>query len=170
MQFLPGTWIGEAQRQGSFLNGIARDLGYLDRQGHINPAHREQFLALRNNPRYSIWAGADYASHNLNALKRDGFLRNVSPAALARYAYLAHHEGLGGARSFLRGTGNDYVRAFRQNVSPANQARYLAANNNDVGRAYRNFLSDYVDGRVDVSRYMVDREGVAVPPTRSLLR
>ena len=170
MQFLPGTWIGEANRRGSFLNGVASRLGYLDRQGHLIPGRARQFLAIRNNPSASIWAGADYAAHNLAILQSQGFIRDQSPAALARYAYLAHHEGLGGARSFLRGAGNNYERAFRQNVSPAARARYLAANNNDTARAYRSFLSDYVDGRVDVTRYMTDRRGVVVPPTRSLLQ
>jgi hypothetical protein len=170
MQFLPDTWIGEAERSGSFLNGVARRLGFLDERGRMIPSQRRQFLAIRNNPSASIWAGADYAAHNLEILQRQGYVLNATPAAMARYAYIAHHQGLGGARSFLRGIGGDYVRAFRQNLSPANQARYLAANNNDISRAYRNFLSDYVDGRVDVTRYMVNRKGVVVPPTRSLLQ
>jgi hypothetical protein len=170
MQFLPGTWTDLAQRRGTYLNSVAARLGYLDRQGHLIPARTAQFLALRNDPTTSIWAAADYASHNLGVLRSQGYIRNESPAALARYAYIAHHEGAVGAQRFLRGDPAANEGKFYSNVPPAEQAQYLAANNNDRSRAYLDFYTHYVDGKVDVTRYMRNRAGIAAPPTRSLLR
>jgi hypothetical protein len=158
------------QRRGTYLNGVATRLGYLDGHGHLIPARAAELLALRNNPTTSIWAAADYAAHNLGVLGAQGYLLNTSPAALARYAYIAHHEGVVGAQRFLRGAPEANERKFRQNMQPADQARYLAANNNDRGRAYLDYYTNYVDGRVDVTRYMANRTGVAAPPTRSLFR
>ena len=170
-QFTSTTWTGEANRRGSFLNNVARSLGYLDDHGHLRSANARQFLALRNNPRLSIWAAADYAAHNLGILQSQGYIRNQSPAALARYAYLAHHEGLGGARSFLRGAMHINEATFLNNITrPADRARYLAAAGNDRNRAYRDYHSDLIDRSVDVTRYMINRDGVELPPTRSLYR
>jgi hypothetical protein len=170
-QFTAGTWIGEANRQGSFLNGVARNLGYLDDHGHLTSANSGRFLALRNNPRFSVWAAADYAAHNLSILRSQGYVRDESPAALARYAYLAHHEGLVGAQRFLRGERNVDERTFLNNVGrAADRARYLAAAGNDRNRAYRDFQADFVDRNVDVTRYMINRNGVQAPPTRTLYR
>ena len=170
LQFLPGTWTSLGERRGSYLNGVAARLGYLDGQGHLIPTRTAQFLALRNDPTISIWAAADYASHNLGVLRNQHYIRNESPAALARYAYIAHHEGVVGAQRFLRGDPAANERKFYSNVPRAEQARYLAANNNDRSRAYLDFYTHYVDGRVDVTRYMRNRAGITAPPTRSLLQ
>ncbi|QCI80046.1 hypothetical protein E6W36_12600 [Hankyongella ginsenosidimutans] len=49
-QFLDSTWIGEAQRPGTYLNGVAQANGWLTAQGRIAPQAREALLDLRFDP------------------------------------------------------------------------------------------------------------------------
>jgi hypothetical protein len=169
-QFLENTWIGNAERRGSYLNNRARELGWLDKNGRIAPAHRKEFLDLRFNATDSVNAALEYASDNIDYLRRRGLILDNSPAALARYAYIAHHEGPAGAAAYLRGeplqisddkwTGNI--------TSPKMRAKYLAANGNDRSAAYRAYMDDYIDGRIDPRHFMVDSTGVEVPSTGTL--
>jgi LysM repeat protein len=169
-QFLSGTWIGEATRAGGLLNQEAKALGLVNARNEV--VDRSALLAARNDGRLSVLAGADYAKHNLLALQRSGHMpADASPAAAAKYAYIAHHEGLGGARGFL--TGNmDYLRpgTFEANVPVKQRDAYLDAAGGDKNNAYRNWLSDYTDRNIDVTRFMGDAQGVSVPQVRSLYR
>lgn len=173
-QFLSGTWLGEARRFGSVLNQEARALGLVDANGRITNERR--LLALRTDPRLSILAGADYARTNLAALQRAGVMPagaspGASPGAVAKYAYLAHHEGPGGAIRFLRGDMAYVSRGtFDANVPRSQQGSYLGQAGGDMGQAYRNWLSDYMDRTIDIRRFMADPAGVSVPATRSLGR
>jgi LysM repeat protein len=169
-QFLTGTWIGEATRGGSLLNQEAKSLGLVDARNQV--VDRTALLQARNDPRLSVLAGADYARHNLTALRASGHISaDASPAAIAKYAYIAHHEGLGGARGFLNGE-MGYLRpgTFEANVPARQRADYLDAAGGDKGNAYRNWLSDYIDRNIDVTRFMGDAQGVSVPQVRSLYR
>lgn len=167
-QFLSSTWVGEATRSGSVLNQEAKAAGLVDANNRV--VDRAALLEARNDPRLSILAGADYARSNLAALRGDGRITDAtSPAALAKYAYLAHHEGLAGARGFLDGN-MSYLRAgtFDANVRGATATRYLEAAGGDMRQAYRNWLSDYTDRQIDVRNFMANPQGVEVPATRSL--
>jgi LysM repeat protein len=169
-QFLTGTWIGEATRSGSLLNQEAKSLGLINERNQV--VDRSALLAARNDPRLSVLAGADYAKHNLSALRASGHMpADASPAAVAKYAYIAHHEGLAGARGFLTGD-MSYLRAgtFEANVPARQRDDYLGASGGDKGNAYRNWLSDYIDRNIDVTRFMGDAQGVSVPQVRSLYR
>lgn len=167
-QFLSGTWLGEARRAGSLLNQEARALGLVDANNRVTSESR--LLALRTDPRLSILAGADFARTNLAALQRAGVMpAGASPGAIAKYAYLAHHEGAGGAIRFLRGDMAYVPRStFDANVPRSEQASYLRQAGGDMGQAYRNWLSDYMDRSIDIRRFMADPAGISVPTTRSL--
>ena len=167
-QFEPETWIGDAQRRGSYLNGRASELGWLDKNGRIAPAHRREFLDLRYNATDSINAALDAASYNIEDLRRRGLILDNSPAALARYAYIAHHEGAAGAAAYLRGGPLHLSEDHWGNVPKKEQARYLKANGNDRSAAYRAFMNDYIDGHIDLRHFMVDQSGVEMPPTSTL--
>lgn len=167
-QFLSSTWVGEATRAGSVLNQEAKAAGLVDANNRV--VDRAALLEARNDPRLSILAGADYARSNLAALRADGRITDAtSPASLAKYAYIAHHEGLAGARGFLDGN-MSYLRAgtFDANVRGATATRYLEAAGGDMRQAYRNWLSDYTDRQIDVRHFMANPQGVEVPATRSL--
>ncbi|MBB4858825.1 LysM repeat protein [Novosphingobium chloroacetimidivorans] len=169
-QFLSGTWMGEATRPGSLLNQEAKALGLVNERNQV--VDRSALLSARNDPRLSVLAGADYARHNLSALRESGHIAaDASPAAVAKYAYIAHHEGLAGARGFLSGD-MSYLRpgTFEANVPARQRDDYMGAAGGDQGNAYRNWLSDYIDRNIDVTRFMGDAQGVSVPPVRSLYR
>ena len=166
-QFLKKTWIGEGQRRGSYLNEVARALGYLDRKDPVLAAHLKDFLDLRFDADHSINVAADYASHNLAVLRGHRLIRDNSAAALARYAYIAHHEGPTGAIYFLRG-GSLGTGPWDRNVPMKERPSYLAKNGQNVDQAYRAFMNDYTDKHIDVTRYMYDPGDVTVPATHTL--
>ncbi|WP_084581871.1 LysM peptidoglycan-binding domain-containing protein [Sphingomonas azotifigens] len=169
-QFLTGTWIGEATRPGSLLNQEAKALGLVGSDNRV--ADRAGLLAARNDPRLSILAGADYARHNVAALRDSGHVpADASPAAIAKYAYIAHHEGLGGARGLIDGE-MGYLRdgTFEANVPSKQRGAYLDAAGGNEGAAYRGWISDYIDRNIDVTRFMGNGQNVEVPAVRSLYR
>jgi LysM repeat protein len=169
-QFLSGTWIGEATRAGSVLNQEAKAAGLVGADNRV--LDRAGLLAARNDPRLSILAGADYARHNVDALRDSGHVpADASPAAVAKYAYMAHHEGLAGARGLIDGD-MAYLRdgTFEANVPSRQRAAYLDAAGGNEGAAYRGWISDYVDRNIDVTRFMGDARAVEVPAVRSLYR
>jgi LysM repeat protein len=169
-QFLKGTWIAEATRAGGVLNAEAKAAGFVDSNDRV--VDEPGLLASRTDARLSILAGADYARGNLDALARAGSIADdAAPAALAKYAYLAHHEGLAGAKGFLSGDMR-YLRdaTFEANVPASSRQRYLDAAGGSEPLAYRHWLSDYVDRRIDVTRFMNDPVGVEVPAMRELYR
>jgi hypothetical protein len=155
-QILEGTWTGEATIAGTYLNGVARKLGYLDQRGHILPANKKAFLDLRFDPQHSISAAADYAARNIAALGDDKLVWDKSPAALARYAYIAHHEGLDGGRKFLRGDLLVSDKAWNSNVPEKQSKVVLAANGGDRNKAYRVYMQGYIDRMIDVRHHMID--------------
>jgi hypothetical protein len=166
-QFKSDTWLGEAARAGSYLNVRARSLGFLDKRGKILPAHQQELLKLRFNPSDAIFTAADHAQYNIQNLRENNLLVDNSATALAKYAYIMHHDGRKGGKLFLRGD-NHSATAFSQGLSPAQRAKYLKANNNNVDQAYRAFFNDVIDSKIDISKYMRDSRGVTVPSTLSL--
>ncbi|HEX8388508.1 MAG TPA: LysM peptidoglycan-binding domain-containing protein [Sphingomonas sp.] len=169
-QFLSGTWLEQARRPGSILNAEAKALGLVDQRNRVVDEGR--LLALRTDPRLSILAGADYARQNLAGMRAVGVVpADAGPAAIAKLAYLAHHEGQGGAIGFLRGD-MSYLGygTYAANVPQSQRGRYMAENGGDYRQAYRAWLSDYADRNIDVRRFMVDGSDVDVPGVRNLYR
>ncbi|MDB5692339.1 MAG: peptidoglycan-binding protein [Alphaproteobacteria bacterium] len=167
-QFKFDTWLQEAHRQGGYLNGVARDLGWLDPHGRVARAHQREFLNLRRDPHHAIFAAADYARHNLAVLGDHGLILDRSPAAMAWYAYLAHHEGLQGAADMLRGTRRVTTAMWNENVPAAEQRYWLAANGNNISPAYRAWFVHYASQKANALNYMDDSRNVTVPAAEAL--
>lgn len=128
-QFIPGTWLGEAMRRGTFLNEKAIERGWVrleaDAKGRERPvfvladgktttepfdrryagdANVKALLAERYNADWSINAAADYGAANLARLEQAGFkLDGLSAGERAKLMYLMHHEGEGNGPLFIRG-------------------------------------------------------------------
>lgn len=151
-QFLASTWESETERTGTWLNGVARERGWLDSNGQVRPAARDDLLALRFDPRASIEAAADYARANLRALEKQGLVHDgLSSGELAKRAYLAHHLGAGDATRFLTGG----LAPARARVLLASQIGGSAAAShiNAAGSAtdaHRQWLTAYVDRKIRV--------------------
>nr|WP_245197994.1 peptidoglycan-binding protein [Sphingomonas kaistensis] len=153
-QFLSGTWIDEARRPGSWLNGIAGERGWLARDGSLKPEARPALLALRSDPTASIEAIADHAAANLRRLGARG-IASTGRAETARAAYLAHHLGLGDAMRHLGGgLGDDRAgRLLAAQVGGAAAGRRIAAAGSAAG-AHRAWLDHYVDQRIRPGRFV----------------
>lgn len=153
-QFLSGTWEGEAERPGTWLNGEARRRGWLNEAGQVSADARGSLLALRYDPEASINATADYASRNLQRLERAGARIGDDVTDIARAAYLGHHLGPGDAARFLTG-GLEPARARRlldAQVGLASAARRVAEAG-DATAAHREWLTAYVDRRIRPERF-----------------
>lgn len=153
-QFLSSTWRGEAEREGSWLNGVARQQGWLNAHGKVKGEDRGALLALRYNPEASIQATADYARANLDALARAGVVIGEGPQAVAQAAYLGHHLGRGDAIRFLKG-GLDSDRArtlLNAQIGTASANRRIAASG-DAAIAHRAWLLDFMGKNIRPERF-----------------
>jgi hypothetical protein len=153
-QFLSGTWIGEAERPGSFLNSLARQFGWLEQSGKVSANSRHQLLSQRYDARISIEATADYAKHNLERLGRSGIAVGGSPDKLGYTAYLAHHLGVADAKQFL-GAGLPEGRA-RQLLAAQIGSEDAAKRINLSGSAaaaHREWLTGYISRQVKPQRF-----------------
>ena len=153
-QFLNRTWIDEAERDGTWLNGIARERGWLTESGHVAKSARAELLALRYDGDTSIHAIADYATANLNYLKKRGIETEDTVSGIAQNAYLAHHLGAGDAVRFLTG-GLSPSRAQTLLVAQVGSAAagQRIAHAADASDAHRTWLMEYVGRHVRPDRF-----------------
>ena len=105
-QFLKGTWLQMAVLAGTTLNLESKKLNFVDgRNRVVDPI---ALLRLRFHPRLAIMSAAEYAASNLKIVlakkpKCPAFYDPNTPDGKMRLAYLCHHEGPGGALTYLRG-------------------------------------------------------------------
>lgn len=144
-QFLSGTWKGEAERPGSWLNAYAQAQGWMNERGHIRSEAKSDLLALRYDARASIETIADYARDNLAKMRDAGIDPGSDVNGVARAAYFAHHLGLGDAIRFLK-RGLDSHRAeylLTAQIGSAAASQRIAACG-DAAQAHRAWLMDYM--------------------------
>ncbi|GIL38819.1 hypothetical protein [Roseiterribacter gracilis] len=104
-QCTEAAWQEMAETKGSLLHGIADKNGWLDKHGKLQETHFIDAMALRVDPYLSIVTGAEYDAKALRQLQAEGLVpTELDDTQRARYAYLAHHEGVGGAAQLLTGT------------------------------------------------------------------
>jgi peptidoglycan hydrolase-like protein with peptidoglycan-binding domain len=171
-QFLEGTWCDMACRPGKVLNKAARQKGMVTGANQIAPSMRAGLLALRFDPTMSIVTAAEYGLDNLNALIKDKLVEtNLGDDDRAWHIYLAHHEGRAGAEHFLR---NDEIIPFSkllQQVGPARANQFVLAAGGDVTIAYRKWLTDFMEQKIQPSRFRMGKAPsgkVIAPITRAL--
>lgn len=155
-QFLSATWVGEANRKGTWLNNMAAQNGWLSAQGKVKSSHRAELLSLRYNPQAAIEATADYAAANVAALRQAGVQIADGAQSIAKAAYLGHHLGQGDAVRFLKG-GLDPNRArilLEAQLGASASARRIAASGN-ASSAHKTWLNEYVSRNIKVSRFSV---------------
>lgn len=154
-QFLAGTWVGEAERRGSWLHDVATARGWLDAKGKVRTEDRQALLALREDPRASIEAIADYAKANLKRLERAGVSVDRSDVpAVARLAYIGHHLGPGDGARYLLGRleGARAATLLNAQLGGAAAARSVRQSG-DAVQAHRDWLESYVGRRIDTERF-----------------
>ncbi|QHL89732.1 peptidoglycan-binding protein [Sphingomonas changnyeongensis] len=154
-QFLAGTWEGEAERPGTWLNRAAHERGWLDEGGRVVAAARSDLLALRYDARAAIEATADYARRNLDRLQAAGVRIGDGMAEIARAAYLGHHLGAGDAVRFLSMGGLPAARAEKLLVAQIGGGAAAAriAEAGQATAAHRDWLLGFVDRHIDPARF-----------------
>lgn len=154
-QFLSGTWEGEAERPGTWLNRVAHERGWLDPAGRVTAGARAPLLALRYDATASIEATADYARRNLDRLDAAGVRIGDSAREIARAAYLGHHLGPGDSVRFLSRGGLDAGRArmLLEAQIGANAARERIADAGAPTAAHREWLLGFIDAHVQPERF-----------------
>ena len=154
-QFLTRTWVGEAERAGTFLNKIARANNWLADDGKIRSDCRSTLLSLRLDARCSIEAAADYAKANVAHLQEAGIKVGSSPAQFAQLAYLGHQLGAHDAVSFLNGQVSE-ARSRKLLVAQIGnkEASRRIQEAGDSTRAHRHWLASFVDKHVDPMRFV----------------
>jgi hypothetical protein len=163
-QFLTGTWKSEAQRAGTWLNGVASARGWLDARGHLRSDAKSELLAMRYDPRASIEAIADYARGNLDRLNAAGIRVRPDVDGIAQAAYLGHHLGIGDAIKFLNGNiSPEHARRLLDAQIGAGAAnRRIAASGTATG-AHRAWLMEFVAHNVRPARFAAARDTGSQP-------
>jgi hypothetical protein len=161
-QFIAGTWRAHARRRDTLLNKTARDKGYITSANDIEPSRDGDLLKLRFDPELSIVSAAEYGVMNLNALIEEGLVSDqIGDDEKARFIYLAHHEGLGGAQGFLRGTKSYTFSDLVTQVGNSKAQAFVDAAGGDTTKAYRAWLNGYMDSRIRPAKF---RKGGAIAP------
>jgi hypothetical protein len=153
-QFLSGTWLEHARRSGTLLNQVATDRGFVTSLNAVAAGKRDALLGLRFDPELSIVSAAEYGFANLNALDRAGFIPDdATDDYKARMMYLAHHEGLTGAKRFLTQTNPPSLEKFASQVGRERAVTMTEAVGGDVALAYRNWFNGYIDEKIQPDRF-----------------
>ena len=153
-QFLSRTWIGMAEREGTWLNDFAEANGWLDDRGRALPQARGQLLAMRYDAEASIQSIADYAKANIDTFEKAGIRVGDSPAAQAKLAYLGHHLGPGDASRFLNGgLSEDRAARLLKAQIGTGEANRRIGNSGSAAGAHRQWLNGYIDSHIRPDRY-----------------
>ena len=160
-QFLENSWVGHAQNPAHLLNSRGKAAGFINAANKVVAGKRAALLELRFEPLLSIVSAAEFGVDNLKALTHAGVLPGgITDDQRARYMYLAHHEGPGGAVGFLNGT-RVYTRTNLIKQVGTNAAdTFIAQAGGDASRAYRNWLNGYMDAHIVPARF---RDGAGGP-------
>jgi hypothetical protein len=153
-QFLAGTWRAHARKRDTLLNKTGKEKGHITSMNDIVPSRDDELLKLRFDTELSIVSAAEYGLMNLTALIDDGLVSDqIGDDEKARFIYLAHHEGLGGAQGFLRGTKSYTFSDLVTQVGNSKAQAFVDAAGGDTTRAYRTWLNGYMDSRIQPSRF-----------------
>jgi len=168
-QFLARTWLAQAVQKNTTLCQVCKDKGFVTSSNQIAPGKEPEILQLRFDPRLSILTAAEYGVANLDRLIKDDLVsEEVGDDEKARFIYLAHHEGLGGAEAFLKGTAS-YTFSNLVTQTGAKAQSLVDAAHGDTTLAYRNWLNGYIDRHIQPSRFRVSgRPAAAGGGTKSL--
>lgn len=180
-QFISGTWQDMAGIKESYLNNEMIRRGYANSEGVIRrelltsrqpiqfvESLTTEILDLRYDPMYSIQTAADYARHNMNSLARNGYdLSILNSSEQAKVMYLTHHLGIGDALTFI---GEGRLSEKRASIILPQQvdkeaAQELFIQHGSWSEAHRQWLSSYIDRKIQPSRYACIPENI--PQARS---
>lgn len=132
-------------------------------------------LKERFTPEWSIMAAADYGKANLAVLEKSGFkLTNLNDAEKAKLMYLMHHEGEGAGPLFIRNELSKLPKGkfasaqerlkhvFILQVGKKKADEAISDSNGDTQKAYRIWLTRYIDSKFELKNYCCDSSRIAL--------
>ena len=153
-QFIEATWCEMACKAGTRLNAVAQQKAFVSANGEIAAGRKGALLDLRFDPTLSIDTAAEYGLANLALLQKDKLVpADAGDDERAWFMYLAHHEGPAGAEQFLRKQGTVAFDKFVAQVGQDRASEMVSAAQGDVTLAYRNWLTGYIDQKIQPSRF-----------------
>ncbi|MGF6644116.1 LysM repeat protein [Paraburkholderia sp. GAS33] len=161
-QFLVGTWTHQATLKGSYLS---KKVAAEEETRNVKTLSKTDILAMRLDPETSINVAADYASQNLASLTKSGVdVASVADVDKMKLAYLAHHEGAGGAAAIINGTlSDDHADTLLQSQFKTKKDdgkdkadAYRKKTGLQGAAAYKKFLFDYIDAKISVDNFACD--------------
>ncbi len=154
-QFLANTWIGEAQRSGTALNELAEKNKWINNKGEIIQRKQNKLLELRTDPNVTFMAIAESLEYNIQQLDAAGLIpANATSDERMQYGFIAHHEGLRGAKRFFNGTMNeDQAEKYLNGQIGKVEASKWRAECKTNSEAYKAWLWTYTRDLVNPERY-----------------
>jgi len=161
-QFLANTWLGQAAIAGTFLHDKVAGKAF---ENHVKKLSDHDILEMRLDPETSIMTAGDYAAYNLRGLEKLGCkIDGVADIDKPKLAYLAHHEGYGGAAAIINGDLSDEraekILTAQFKTKKSTGKTEAEAYEKKVGLtgadAYKKFLFDYIDKKIDVTNFACD--------------
>ncbi|MGF6572557.1 LysM domain-containing protein [Paraburkholderia fungorum] len=168
-QFLPAAWKEVAHYPDSVLHQRCTELAAQQGVHHLSES---QILHLRLNAELSIITAADYAAHNIQVFGNAGFhVDAITGPNRAKLGYFLHHEGTYGATRIVRRTldaDTAYDLLCTQLKSSGSDGTaeadaYMAANNVHGAAAYRKWIFDYVDKKINPKYFACDPSKIEEP-------
>lgn len=161
-QFLPTAWREVAGYPDSALHARCAELAAQRGVRHLPDS---EVLHLRLDPELSIMAAGEYASHNIAAFGGEGFhISAITGVNRAKLGYFLHHEGVKGATQIVKGTltddaaDNKLAAQMKTRVSDgtAEADAYKRKVGLRAALAYRKWIYDYVDAKINPKFYACD--------------
>lgn len=163
-QALEGTWLDACKGLGE----LKRTLVY-ERVQNQNIQSRTEKLNLRFDPELSIDFAPAYAIYNLNIFKKKFNLNKIdqlSPEDKAKFAYLAHHEG---AYKLIMSSKNYTWENLQHQAGESAIPKYQKLFPNDPTNAYRYWMAQYIDSKIVVTNFMVNKNGIKVKSLEEII-
>lgn len=133
-------------------------------------------LDQRFDAEWSIMAAADYGMANLNRLKDLGFkLKDLNDVEKAKLMYLMHHEGEPAGPLVIKNKLNELPKGkfasvevrirntLVKQVGEIDAEKRIKKANGDVAQAYRGWLADYIDKKIDFKNFCCDANKFPMP-------
>ncbi|EDZ98585.1 Peptidoglycan-binding LysM [Burkholderia sp. H160] len=190
-QFVDGTWLAEAERDGTFINQKALANGWVAKNARGNfsvlPHHKSDVLGLRMDAECAIKAAVDYGTNNFEKLASNGYkFSELNDGERAKILYLCHHLGPGDAPRYLAATiiaDNTYwpekpgqkpkvhrygAKALLEaQVGAVDAASRAKAHGGNYVAAHRYWLSVFIDDHIKFKNFACDPS--KLPEVRPLL-
>lgn len=166
-QALEDTWLDACKGLGE----LKRTLVY-ERVQSQNIQSRTEKLNLRFNPELSIDFAPAYVIYNINIFKKTFNMDKVEqlpPEDKAKLAYLAHHEGAGGAYKLIMSTKNYTWGNLQNQAGKSAVPTYQKLFPNDPTNAYRYWMAHYIDSKIVVTNFMVNKGSIKVKSMEEII-